>query len=78
MNINVYLEDSLAKSISQSAKQLGASRNALIREAIKEWLQNHELRKWPVTVLKFQGLDHAPKFESYRDDLLPPEEDPFA
>jgi len=78
MNINVYLEDSLAKSINQFAKQLGVSRKAIVREAIKEWIQNHEVRKWPVTVLKFQGLNNAPQFESFRDDLLPPKEGPLA
>jgi len=77
MNINVYLEDSLAKSLDQSAKQLGSSRNALIREAIKEWILHHEVREWPTAILKFQGIKDAPNFESYRDDLLPPSEDPL-
>lgn len=77
MNINVYLEDSLAKSLNQSAKQLGSSRNAIIREAIKEWIVHHEIRKWPATILKFQGISHSPRFESYRNDLLPPEENPL-
>ena len=78
MNINVYLEDSLAKSLNQSAKQLGSSRNAIIREALKEWIQQHEVRKWSMAVLNFQGVKELPGFESYRDDLLPPKEDPLA
>lgn len=78
MNINVYLEDSLAKSLNQSAKQLGSSRNAIIREALKEWIQQHEIRKWSATVLNFQGAKELPSFESHRDDLLPPKEDPLA
>lgn len=77
MNVNIYLEDSLAKSLDNSVKKSGQSRNAIIREAIKEWLLHHEVKKWPASILNFKGIANAPTFESYRDDLLPPKEDPF-
>ena len=77
MNVNIYLEDALAKSLNQCVEQMGQSRNAIIREAIKEWIIQHEIKKWPASILKFQGIQNSIAFESYREDLLPPEEDPF-
>jgi hypothetical protein len=78
MNINIYLEDTVAKTLGQCAKRSGSSRNAIIREAIKEWIQHHEVKKWPASILKFNGMQAFPSFESYRDNLLPPSEDPLA
>jgi hypothetical protein len=77
MNINIYLEDALAKSLNQCVTQSGQSRNAIIREAIKEWVAQHEVKKWPNSILAFQGIRDSVAFESYRDDLLPPKESPF-
>ncbi|OGV28234.1 MAG: hypothetical protein A3F18_06065 [Legionellales bacterium RIFCSPHIGHO2_12_FULL_37_14] len=78
MNINIYMEDSLGKYLNQLTKQFGKSRNAIIREAIKEWIENHGIKKWPSSVVKFKGIESVPTFESYRNDVLPPKEDPFA
>ena len=78
MNINIYIEDSLGNYPNQYAKQTGKSRNALIREAVKEWIVHHGMKQWPVSVLKFSGVKEIPAFESYRDELLPPKEDPLA
>jgi len=57
MNINIYLEDSLTKSLTRHAKKSKRSRNDLIREAIKEW---------PESILNFNGIDDATPFESDR------------
>lgn len=78
MNINIYIEDSLGNYLNQYAKQNGKSRNALIREAVKEWVAHHGTKQWPVSVLNFSGVKDMPAFESYRDELLSPKEDPFA
>ena len=77
MNINIYIEDSLGNYLNQYAKQTGKSRNALIREAVKEWISHHGMKRWPVSVLKYSGVVEFPAFESYRDELLPPKEDPL-
>lgn len=78
MNINIYIEDSLGNYLNQYAKQIGKSRNALIREAVKEWVAHHGIKRWPTSVLKFSGIRGVPTFESYRDELLPPKEDPLS
>ena len=78
MNINIYLEDSLGKQLNQYTKLIGKSRNAIIREAVKEWINLHGVKEWPSSILKFKGIDDTVSFESHRNDLLPPKEDPLA
>jgi hypothetical protein len=77
MNINIYLEDKLAKSLNQCVKKLHKSRNAIIREAVSEWIAHHETKKWPSSIIKFKGIPKIVPFESFRQDLLPPDEDPL-
>ena len=77
MNINIYLEDSLGHDLNVRAKQIGKSRNAIIREAIKEWVKSHRSDRWPRTILNFSGIHDAVTFESYRKDLLASDKDPF-
>lgn len=69
MNINVYMEDSLGNYLNQCAKQTGKTRNALIREAVKEWVAHHGIKQWPISILKFSGIGEATPFESYRDEF---------
>lgn len=77
MNISIYLEDALVKYLNQYAKKIGKSRNAIVREAIKEWVVQHGIKQWPKSILDFTGVKDIISFESYRANLLPPMEDPF-
>lgn len=77
MNINIYLEDELAKSLNQLVKQSGHTRNAVIREAVREYIVHHEIENWPASVLNYKGSKGMTPFESHRDELLPPKEDPL-
>jgi len=36
------------------------------------------VKQWPKSVLEFTGFPDMPPFESGRDELLPPCEDPFS
>jgi len=78
MNINIYIEDKLGEKITQAAKARGMSRNLVIRDALKEWLQHHKAQQWPASIQRFKGVSDFPEFESYRDELEEPKEDPFA
>ncbi len=77
MNINIYLENSLAKELKECTRIAGKSRNMIIREAIKEWIKNHQTKQWPKSILNYKGHPNMEPFESARKDLLPPQEDPF-
>lgn len=77
MNISLYLEQPLAQKTQQYAKKMGTTRNAIIREALKVWLVQHETASWPNSILNFRGISDAITFEEGRGDLLPPDEDPL-
>jgi hypothetical protein len=78
MNFNIYLDDETGQRLNRAAQEAGESRNAVIRQAVAEWLARHTLPQWPDTVLDFQGLPETPTFESTRDQLKPPAVDPLA
>lgn len=78
MNFNVYLDDATGQQLSNAAKQAGESRNALVRQAVSEWLNRHGKPQWPDEVLAFQGMADIPPFESDRIGLVPPASDPLS
>jgi Arc/MetJ-type ribon-helix-helix transcriptional regulator len=79
MNFNLYLDDKTATELDQTAATLGESRSGLIRKALREWLDKKTLGhpSWPSLILEWRGEPEMPPFESYRDELIPPREDPF-
>jgi predicted transcriptional regulator len=78
MHFNIYLDDETGKQLNAVAKQSGQTRNALIREAIKEWLARHARPQWPEAVMAFEGVPDMPPFEAGRKQLKPPADDPLA
>ena len=78
MNFNVYLDDETGEQLSHVAEQAGETRNALIRQAVSEWLNRHGKQQWPDEVLAFKGMADMPLFEASRDRLRPPPTDPLA
>lgn len=80
VNFNLYLDDQTAKDLDLTAEALGESRSGLIRKAVREWLDKKSLGNpgWPRSVLELnEAADIAP-FESHRDELAAPPEDPLA
>lgn len=80
LNFNLYLDDKTAKELDETAEALGESRSGVIRKAVREWLDKKALGNpgWPRSVLELNEAADIPPFESYRDELLPKREDPFA
>ena len=78
MNISIYLEDPLAKQLNLYAKLIHTSRNTIIREAIKEWIKQHQTKQWSSAIMDFKGIPDMPTFESHRNELSPPQTDPFS
>ena len=77
MTFSIYLDDKLAERLNRVAIESGKARNALIREALEEWLARSRAKKWPEVVLAFKGVRGAPRFEEARKTLKPPR-DPFS
>lgn len=78
MNLNIYIEDDLNNALINLEKVEGKSRNAMIREAIKQLVAQHQRSKWPISVTRFKGDPEFKAFESYRADLKPPKDAPFS
>ena len=76
MTFSVYLDEKLAARLKRTAKESGKSRNALIREALAEWLSRGQSDEWPQSIREFRGIRGAPRFEAYRKELRRPR-DPF-
>lgn len=78
VNFNIYLDDETGQLLNQLAKQAGESRNALVRQAVSDWLNRHGKPQWPDEVLAFNGMAGMPRFEGSRDRLRRPVSDPLA
>jgi Ribbon-helix-helix protein, copG family len=76
MTFTIYLDKESAHQFERIAKESGKKRNALIREALKEWLARRKRSQWPSEIINFKGIKGAPRFEDGRKLLKPPRE-PF-
>ncbi len=77
MHFNIYVDDHMGQQLTLYAEQHKITRNSLIRDALDRFLQS-ELHIWPPEILEFTGISDFPAFESFRQELLPIKEDPFA
>ena len=78
MNFNIYLDDETGQQLNHAAKREGESRNALVRQAVSQWLSRHGKSQWPNEVLAFKGVADMPLFEASRGKFKPPDADPLA
>jgi len=76
MSFSIHLEDEIFQQVDRAAKESGKTRNALIRQALREWLASRKPAAWPAKVAAFKGIKGAPRFESRRSELRAPRE-PF-
>lgn len=77
MHFNVYLDDQTGQLLTDAAQQNGQPRNALIRQAVSEWLERQGKPQWPEEVMAFKGMADMPLFEASRDKLMPPSAEPL-
>jgi len=76
MNFSVHLSDEMVRRLDQRAKDSGKKRNALIRQAVAEWLDKTGVVTWPPIIREFRGIRGLRRFEAERKELKPPRE-PF-
>ncbi len=72
MNFSVHLSDDLVERLNRSAQEIGKTRNALIREAVAQWLERRQPQRWPAEVMNFKGIRRFKRFEDSRKELKPP------
>jgi len=69
MNFNVYMDPNLAKKLEAKIKESHKTRNAIIREALDQYLAGGSQKRWSEAFLNFTGDPNSILFESYRDKL---------
>jgi Arc/MetJ-type ribon-helix-helix transcriptional regulator len=72
MNFSVHLNDEMVRRLNRTAKESGRTRNALIREAVADWLAKQRPAQWPAEVASFRGVGKFKRFEDAREELEPP------
>lgn len=77
MNFNIYVSDQLGAQLLQFSKVTGKTKNAIIRQAIEEWLYKRASSSWPESIVLFKGIEGIERFEASRSELLEPEANPF-
>ena len=78
MNFSIHIDDTLAGDLEGLVKKSKTTRNALINQALRSYLEDRRRSKWPKAVLELAGAakDLEP-FERSRRELAPLSEDPL-
>jgi predicted transcriptional regulator len=77
VNFNLYLDRLAAERLARLAKSKKQPRNALIRQAVQDWL-TRQAQQWPTVLLEYSGDGRVAPFESHRAELASLIQDPFA
>jgi len=68
MHFNIYLDDETGAQLKRLATRLGTTRNALIREAMRDFVSRKGRRQWSDRVLRFTPDPAMAPFESLREE----------
>jgi hypothetical protein len=66
MNFSIHLDDRLAKELSLAARRTKRPRNALVAEAVRQWLERSGRKTWPPELTDFEPFTEVARFESHR------------
>ena len=70
MNLSIYLSQKLASKLSLVAEQQHATKNAIVKEALEEWLSHHHpSSSWAPHFFEFEEVKEAHDFSIYRTQL---------
>ena len=80
MPFSIHMDEETRRAIEALARKSGKTRNALINEAVREYMRNRAAQAWPEDVRawiaggsKRRGAT-MPPFESYRSELAEQDE----
>lgn len=78
MNFSIHIDDRVASQLVFLSKKTKKTRNALINQAIRFFLETQNKSEWPKAVRELAGSDHLlTPFENHRQELAPLKEDPM-
>jgi hypothetical protein len=78
VNFTICFDEETGRQLNLVAKQAGETPDALICQAVREWLSQHRKLDWPDEVMAHKGIGGVSAFESGRWMLRPPAADPVA
>ena len=80
MNFNIYLNENLVKELKAIVASTKKRRNAIIQEAVREFVTRYHKKQWSKYVQNFSGIKELQRregFEKTRDELKIPQNDIF-
>jgi hypothetical protein len=77
VSFHVYVEPELQDKLDALCKKTGRKRNALVREALRDYVEKQAVSAWPPSFFDFKADQSFPRFESLRDDLAPDRDNIF-
>ena len=72
MQFNIWVNNELMKDIEVIMKSEGKKKNAIINEAIAEYIKYKKSKRWSNDIKNFKGIKgfkEENKFENFRDEL---------
>jgi len=77
MDVLLHLNNELSSRVKSIAKYNGKSIDTFILKVLENYVSNIESKTWKQEIIDFQGFPNLIPFESYRNELLEPKDDPF-
>ncbi|MGB3614996.1 MAG: hypothetical protein WBA10_14480 [Elainellaceae cyanobacterium] len=76
MQITINLPPDIEQNLIRQAAETNTSLQTLILQALRQMTQpsSNSTSTWPEIILSYKGISDFPAFETYREDLLPPQE----
>ncbi|MGH9548333.1 MAG: hypothetical protein ACRD3W_03120 [Terriglobales bacterium] len=78
MSFHVYIEPELQQKLELFCQRTGRKRNAVMREALRNFLEQSTQITWPEAVFSFKPYPELDSFESMRSDFPPERKDIFS
>ncbi|MBS1152729.1 MAG: hypothetical protein H6Q89_4427 [Myxococcaceae bacterium] len=66
MNFSIHLDDATALRLKLEAARRNRTRNAVVAEAVKQWLERSQRSDWPKELLQYAGARDLVPFEKAR------------
>jgi len=78
MAVSIHLDKDTLSALDQAVRHTGKSRSGIVKEAVQIWLGRRQESDWRRYVQKYGGAwPEFEGFERFRDDVLPPDDDPM-
>lgn len=66
MNFSIHIDDRVAEALAKEVRRTGKTRNALISEAVRQYLERSRPSEWPRELLDAEPIKGLEPFESFR------------